>query len=359
MTSRLSQYEEVFDQAYTHGLEAIYKLQTVDLSSIRRVGGTPVNETKTFVHALDDQQLTLDFGPVYRDWVKPFWFDEPIRVLGLSVNAQRGLVALRKERLEDLAELDFRQLVFGKTLGQGHLDEIQQKLANYLAGVDRERTRRLDIASWVRGLCGELESKSAYLLCERFGLQQCLTLSVGELGELKRASKDLRVRWLEEAFRQINKSSLIGCWQAVVQAFLLPWMRQRNGLASFSQLTERLQQLSLQPNLVAGLLHMLAELLQRTCPYSIVLHSAEENVFCDSLASLKQYDIVLDLCQSYFRQSCPQYSYEHLICLVAQDLAKQWEEIDEALIERCLRLTNSFLVRKLPKVGLIVEKNIL
>ncbi len=355
MVDRLSQYEEVFHQAYTHGLEAIYTLQAVDLSSIRRVSTAPlpVPEKKAFAKA--DLQLTFDFGVPFRDWIKPLWSDEPIRVLGLSANAQRGLVTLRKACLGELVGLDFRQPTLGKTLGQGHIDEIQQKLHSYISEQDRERTYRLDIASWARGLCGELETKRAYLFCERFGLNGCCPISVGELGELKRASSDMRLRWIEEASQQLQKSALLTTWREIVSAFLIPWMHQRQGLATYNQLTERLQQVSIQQGLVGPVLKLLAELLQCSSPFSTSLHMVEESVFCADSQSLRLYREVLNIARSYFCEACPQYSYSHLVRLVAQEAAKRWEAVDDAFIDRCLRLSNYFVVRKLPQMGLAVR----
>lgn len=354
MTGRLSQYEEVFQHAYTHGLEEIYTLQTVDLSSIRRISATPRPKEIKSHGIVSDWQSSLDLGVPFRDWITPLWLKEPIRVLGLSANAQRGLITLRKLSLGDLAGLDFHQLVFGKVLGQGHLDEIQQKLASYISGQEKERTRQLDIASWIRGICSGLETKCAYLLCEKFGLHHCLSLTIGELGELKRANKETRLRWIEEATQQLCQKPPLETWKQIGQAFLLPWMRQRQGIATHSQLTERLQQLSLQPELVDGLLKMLSELLQCSCPYSIVLRTAEENVFCDHDVTLKQYCAVLTLVSSYFYKACPQYGHDHLVCLIAREKAKHWEDISDEFIERCLRLSSHLLVRKLPKLGLVV-----
>ena len=357
MANHLSKYEEVFHQAYTHGLEAIYTLQTVDLSSIRRVSSAPAFQSKTqSAPSTDtDPQLTFDFGFSFNDWIKPLWLNEPIRVLGLSANAHRGLVTYRKFRLGDLVELDFRQLIFGKHLGQGHIDEIQQKLSSYVSGREKYRTRRLDIASWVRGLCGELETKCAYLFCEQFGLQNCCPVTIGELGELKRATPEMRLRWKEEASQQLRNHPPIDTWKEILASFIIPWMRCRQGIATYSQLTERLQQVSLQSECVDPLLKLLSELLQCSCPFAAVLHRAETQVFCDSARSLKLYRDVLNRCRGYFSQATPQYAQEHLMRLVAQEMAKRWEQVDDLFIDRCLRLSHFFDVRKLAKNGRVVR----
>ncbi len=255
----------------------------------------------------------------------------------------------------DLVRLDFRELVFGKVLGQGHIDEIGQKLSSYIQGQEKERTRRLDIASWVRGLCGELETKRAYLLCERFGLHDCCPVSIGELGEIKRASSEIRLRWTEEALRQLRHTPRLSKWAEIVSAFLVPWMRQRQGIASLAQLTERLQQVSIQKELVSPFLKLLRELLQCSCPFAIVLPIAEGELFCEGEEPLRLYREVLDLCRSYFRPACSQYSLRHILQLITQEMTKRWETIDAPFVERCLRLSSNIVIRKIPKVGLVVR----
>lgn len=62
-------FEKTYETAYSHGLEAIYSLETVDVASIKTFSFVSKPEQKKVFTLEDpDPQLSLDFGSAFRDW---------------------------------------------------------------------------------------------------------------------------------------------------------------------------------------------------------------------------------------------------------------------------------------------------
>lgn len=91
-TPDLQSFEGTYKTAYSHGLEAIYALENVDLKSIRRISDAQESEPlqpKSPPRPLQpleapEPQLELDLGDGYRSWIESFVLQEPIHVLGVS-----------------------------------------------------------------------------------------------------------------------------------------------------------------------------------------------------------------------------------------------------------------------------------
>jgi hypothetical protein len=109
-------FEETYKSSYSHGLEAIYALETVNVRSIRRLQAPPAQPPPLRAPCVLPMapQLEFDFGASFRAWLEPFLLDEPIQVLGLSRHAEKCLLEQRKERLRDLIGCNLRQLIFVK-----------------------------------------------------------------------------------------------------------------------------------------------------------------------------------------------------------------------------------------------------
>ena len=197
-------FEETYKTAYSHGLEAIYALENIDIKSIRPILPLQANKApgpkivpQIFPEKLSDQ-LELDLGDAYRGWIDSFIKKEPIHVLGLSRHAEKCLLEHGKRVLGDLIHTNLKEFVFLKGMGQGHVDEIQQKLARYLEGRPLERCKKIDFASWIRSIVAAFDRKKVYVALESHHLSDLFSLSPSESVETRRLTLE-KQEWIQEA----------------------------------------------------------------------------------------------------------------------------------------------------------------
>ena len=116
------------------------------------------------------EELVLDLGPVLNGYLRPFVTEEPIQSLKLSKHTERCLLDQGLRTIGNLQVSDLSGLVFVKGIGQGHVEEVKERLSDYTRGKATEKARRIDFASWVRTLVGDLETKMAWAILEPLGL---------------------------------------------------------------------------------------------------------------------------------------------------------------------------------------------
>lgn len=340
-------FEEIYKTSYSHGLESIYAIETVDLRSVKRLSRSeekvqPVQKAPLLTPA---SQLQFDFGPGFTDWMEPFLLEEPIQVLGLSRHAEKSLLDQRKLKLRDLAGGDLRRTIAG--IGQGHLDEITHKLAEYLAGKEMRRAYQIDPGSWLRSLCPSEKRKECYLLLESYSLQELLPLTPGENTEVRRLPPEQRQQWREEgkAFLRspMIKGSILKTLRLVMAAFVRPWINGRRGLATGDEVIERLEKRFVEARHVKPMLLLLGDVLGLS---PLILTSADRGVYTAEEWQAEAFRMIGRCASSYFRGKGQNFFLSHLVSLVEREHARLWQGYPEGFVEKTLRLSSLFRVRK-------------
>lgn len=334
-------FEEVYKTAYSHGLEAIYALENVDVRSIRRIQEPLTKPEKKKVSKLKkeiSQQLEFDFGPDFRSSIPPFFLDEPIQQLNLSKHAEKILLDHAKVRLRDLLAYDF------KGIGQGHIEEIKEKLQDYIAGRDLELTKTVDFAAWIRSLFVGMPAKKVFVLLEEYDLGELIQITSAEKVEIRRLSSEKRREWIQE----ITVSSIREKVLELTAVFLRPWMNKRFGIARKEELHERLERISECPSLALKAFRFFGDHL-------FLLEEAEPGIFCSQASVAKDYRSVIKKALTYFYNQTISYTLSELANYLKREFAKDWIGFPEGFIEKVLRLTTCFRVRK-QATGLVVKK---
>ncbi|MBA3958168.1 MAG: hypothetical protein H0X51_07235 [Parachlamydiaceae bacterium] len=352
-----SSFEETYKTSYSHGLEAIYALENVDLKSIRRIEvASPTTQSvttnkKAITPSTVQQQLEFDLGAEFKTWIPSFLNKEPIQVLELSPLAERCLMAHGKTILQDLLQTNFQSFLTLKGMGQGLLDEMRQKLHTYVAGRSTERCEEIDFASWMRTLLAGLERKKAFVLLQHHGLGDLIHLSTMEMAEVGRLSFEKKQEWIRDIGSQLQTSArkqiCMNGLEAVCNAFIKPWMRSRLGLATIHELTEAVQCMSLDPQHATEAMRFLsATYFDHQFPLKHLLHEVAPNLYSSDHHTSCDYRSIEEKALSYFYHPSVHYPLSHLILLIEREFACAWVGFPEGLIEKVLKKSPSLRVRK-------------
>lgn len=353
-TSPDPSFEDTYKTAYSHGLEAIYALENVDLKSIRRieqpVKKEPLNNKEAPKKNVKKQeQLEFDLGEEYRNWIPSFIKKEPIQVLELSSLVEKCLIANGKKILQDLIEADIQTFIFFKGMGQGHLDEIKFKLHQYVDDISLDCSEDIDFASWLRTLIAALNRKKAHVALQSFQLNALFPISPLENSEINRLTLEKRQEWIEEIQLQFKQSlpSVIEQMKAVTNAFIKPWMRKRNGIALKDELEERLQKVSVNGKISSDVLQFFSyTYFNQQFPLDPFLHPVSANVYCVDEIVAHHYHGIIEKALSYFYKNTIQYSLRQLIQFLERDFACSWQGFPEGFIEKVLLCDSHFHVGK-------------
>lgn len=255
---------------YSHGFESIYSIETVDVKSIRKMGSAlPKEEPKKSAPAkaqipLQEAQLDLLLDAARKEEMESFRLHEPLQVLRLPQQAQQKLLESGKRTLRDLWDHETGDMIALKGMGQGHLDEIRQKLKDYFSAGDPRLMRAVDFESLIRCLVGEMEPQRAWLFLEKYELDHLATLTSAEsvaIRHLNATQKAEVQAAVEQSLLNPEKRQFIESQLGLVaHSYLIPWMRHRFGAAAQVELEDRLEVIAENPKHLPAILRLFSQL---------------------------------------------------------------------------------------------------
>lgn len=354
----LDDFERTRQNAYSHGFEKIYALENVDIRSVRKITSfaAPTKLSSRKISKTDSQsslpQLEFPFEFPFNRKMDQFVFQEPLQVIGFSKRVESWLLAQDKKVIGDLLENDRQSIIPLKGIGQGHLDEIHEKLKNYLeVQADEDAGSKFNIVSWLKTLIGDLEAKKCTVLLQAFNLPSPLPLTPAENAEVRKLSNEIRTLWIEESLslcrtplkmEQIEKDV-----QQIVEIYIKPWISKHLGIARLQEVEEYLLKLSaFYPHFDQALSFVSKVFFDGQFPFAPYLNLAEESLYCDSHENMQAFTEVIEVAQTYFYQDHLHYPLDSLVGWMSNEFAKKWQGFADNFIERALRLSSSFRVRK-------------
>lgn len=282
----LKSFEEISKTAYSHGLEAIYAIEKIDLNSIRRISEPSppkIVQHKRSISA--PSQLEFDFGDSYRGWMESFG-----------------------------SQVDFLPL-----------------LRSFMSAIDR---------------------KKAFLCLKPYHLENHITLTPLEKLEIERLSMEKRADWIQETQRTLRIHSTIkNDLSKIVNVFLKPWISRRLGIATKSEIMERLQKVSENPKLTLSIMEFLESTDNSVYTH---LNKVDDRLFCSDDYSAINYSLILEVAHSYLYNSEVCYNLPHLVRLITHEFARNWQGFNEGFVEKVLRRSSHFLIRKQKDNSLII-----
>ena len=360
----LDSFEETYKTAYSHGLESIYALENVDLKTVRpiqqRAKSPDPAPIENEVERRDlPSQFELDFGPSFRLWIPPLFLKEPVNSLNLSPRVVKILNELNVNSIDKLIRLDLHGLAFRNEMGQGHVDEVQTKVREFLRGRSIKESRVIEVGAWVRSLIGGLEEKKSGAFLQQFGLQDLVRLNVSSQMELRTADSNTQKEWIKEVYQTLKMGSteeLYATLSVIAQSMIIPWICSRGGIASFAEIRERLEGLADNIELFNRFMELLSHtFFEEAFPFDPYLATPEKNVYCANAAIAKEYQDAHNALRSYFYSSEVKYPLTHLIRMVSEEFGREWIGFPEGFLENILRYSPTFNLRKRKKAGLEVS----
>ncbi|MCB1114518.1 MAG: hypothetical protein KDK62_07170 [Chlamydiia bacterium] len=360
-TQALKSFEEVYQTSYSHGLESIYRLENVDLKSIRKLGGEEISPTKVNPKTLAQQEessvLELDLGPEFSGYLSSFVLEEPIQTLKLARHIEKTLLDQGVETLKELSSPDLQNLPFIKGLGKGHLHEIQVRVEEKLREKDALKPRSIDILSWIRGLVGDLETKKAWALLEPFGLQEAIALSPIESVEIKKLTEERKRDFIEQAQEKVKSPDRVHKVRnrlfEIETVFLRPWLKQRGGVATQKEVHERLQLISKQPELLEGFLNFLKAYLISEAMFQM---PQKEGLFFSNAEEYGEFFLLENRVLGYLWNSEAKVRYDDLVKWISRDLALTWKALSSILLKKTLAFSTKIQREKSPDGEIYIKK---
>lgn len=356
-------FEEIYKRSYSHGLEAIYTLENVDIKSVKRIETVQKTSSKKALKPVPKLplQAELDFGDEFRGWIEPFVLKEPIQILGLTKHAEKVLNEQGISNLKQLIEVNLKDFIFVRGFGQGHIEEVSSKLSEYLEGKSIHRSSKVDFVSWLKSIFAAQDRKKVYVYLESYELQDLFSLSPIESVEVRKLTLEKKQEWIEELLGKVcsgpSKQMVLQDMQKVINTFIKPWMKRRGGFATKSQLQERFQRIADHPPTALSILKVLQNLyFDKKDFLNTFIQEIDEEVFCCNLSFSMLYEKLLDKTFSYFYKSTIRYELQELIALLEREFAKSWVGFDEGFIEKILSMSSSFCINKNVRSQLEITK---
>lgn len=342
-------FEETYKTAYSHGLESIYKLENVDLKTVRRLAENVVEETpkNTFSFSYEESD-ELDLGPGFRKWIPPFLREEPIQVLQLNKVSEKCLCEHGFKTLHDLMTTDLNRLVYVKGMGQGHIDEIKHQLNKYTRSKPLHKAYQIDFVSWIKSLTFDMNLKKVYVLLEKYHLEGLVSLTPMESVEVRKLDKVRKEEIGAEILReiQLKTSHVEARFDGILQTFVIPWMERRFGMATEEEILERLERVSFKPAVAEKALAFFKEVFfEGQFPFHKGLSCAREIYFAGSYA-LKAFSQLEQSLDSYFYHPTVYYALDELYRFLTRDYSLKWRRLEEGFFEKTLKLHPHYSVFK-------------
>lgn len=355
------EWQAVQDRAYTHGLEAIYALENVDISSVRRLSQEEHAPSADKNRIASTQPLSLsrvppsvqlyfDLGVGFRREIRPLVLSEPIQVLRLAPQAERCLLENGRTTLQDVLELDLASLAF-QGMGQGHIDEMEQKISHYLMERAKRPCRKVDFRCFLSCLLATQARLSAFVFLEPYGLETLFPLSAGDGMTLRRMNLSKRMDLKEELLQRLREPAkrhfIATKLEEIAEVLVRPWIEQRKGLATWEEVEERLESISVVPHYTRKVLNFLGQVYYGgKMPFHEALIALDDNAVTARSDTAAEFHKVIQTAHSYYYLPTLHYPLSTLVSLVEREEARNWQGFPEGFVEKAIRLASSFHCRR-------------
>ncbi len=307
------------EHVYSHGLEEVYRLEDVDVGSIRKISMQSLALEQK--NAPSYIMYTLDIGERFRGWLNSYVLEEPIQVLELTPQAENAFLARRVFTLQEALSADKFS-----GMGSGHLEEMRTKLSVYLEGKSLYRLPTFSIASLLRSKAPSESRKRWYLALLPYGLHECLYMTKMERAQLLQKSQEGGVLTNDE------QQELCAEWGKILSTFLFPWVEKRGGLAQEEELLERLERVAEEPHLVRRMVALLGE--KAFSPLLLL----REGVFVTGEGVKRRYERLQHAFATYFYSDEIEYEMGEIFAYVQKELSLTWEEEPFSFMEKAVSL---------------------
>lgn len=355
-----SQKELDIQKLYPESFQETYALKNIDINTIQPLSSRKESKHSPFKGAFEGDQALFDFGVGYREWIDSPLLQEPIQVLGLSSHTQRILLENEKNTLQDCigaVPCDFLSI---KGMGQGHFDELDKSIQEYISDKQLYAQNVLDLESVIRCIFGRMENRRAYSFLLAYNLSHLVSLSKADQAIVSNCSLEEKKKKSLEAFKELGsekyKHFFKELFAEITHAFIIPWMRLRCGIASQDEIMDRLVSVCCNGVTAPSILHLLSNIYFNG---SFLLHKnlceVDTETYCVDGFSVQLYCDILRRAKSYFYRRGLFYSFQELERCLLKEYAMEWRSLQEGVIKRVFQRSSLFRLRKRGKGELFVR----
>lgn len=335
-------FSDVLNRSYSHGLEEIYAIQDIDVRTIRPLEVASKVEKKApaeFMRAQPPAQISLPLGAEFSGSMPSFILHEPIQVIGLPQHLEaylhgRGVMTVGSLLKEDLTTQK----------------EIASKTAEYIDNRPLYECDRIDFGALLRAIMGQIQPVKAHVALESFGLEYLYPLTPQQKVDVRRLDDGRKREFATQTWEQLRVQCLprfVDFLREITDAFIKPWIRQRQGLAVAYELQERLERMGENATEAQSVLACLAH---NFCGKAFILNrhlcQADKGLYADCLETAYTYDQLLEVAMTYFYKEDVVYDFDQLVGYLNRELVRRWDHLDEQFVVKALRLSPHFRVRK-------------
>lgn len=359
-------FEHTYKTSYSHGLEKIYALENIDISTVRTLDNDTSSQNISASEQLSNRwiepsslQAQLDLGDHFKGYIEPFFLREPIQMLGLSKRIENSLISNGQKQIQDLLSVELATVKWPQNIGQGHIDEIHDKLQQYLEGASIQQAKSINFLSWLKILTFDLTPKKAAATFEHYHIPSIVSLSSFERQELRRLTPEKKIEWIHESKQESLSKHICEIkkdLKKIAAIFIKPWMEKRFNIASEKEITERLIYIAEPCSSACEVLNWMTETyFNGKFLLSDFLEPLDDALYGSDTETARIYNSIIQTARSYFYKENNVYPLEKLTSWIARELAKTWNGYPHLLIERALKLSPHFRVRK-DKTGKLIVK---
>ncbi|OJU80413.1 MAG: hypothetical protein BGO10_05825 [Chlamydia sp. 32-24] len=356
-----SSFADTYKKNYSHGLEAIYTLENIDLKTIRPLQNSSIAIAET-KHSDDIINKELPKSSYYLPEIFSTEFpssvpEEPIQVLMLSKQAEVFLLENSVLTLGNLLNFDFAQKTT-KNIGQGHIDEIKFKIQQYVKNKPLQSRTTIDFNSWLNILLKDCDRKTLYFLLEKFDLTEYISLTPMENVEIKKIKEETKKQLLNDFLNNnsFNNTFIKNQIETICRKILQPWLRKRFGLATCNEIYEMIRKRSCQTNHTRKFLFFFSELIYaQDFLFIDNLFKINETLYAESLTVKKEFLLLERVALSYFYKANIEYGLSDLILMILKESAIHWVEFSKEFIEKALFLSNKFHIYRSSSDKLLIK----
>lgn len=337
-------FSDILSRSYSHGLEEIYAIQDIDVKTIRPLEVVVKPEKKSSAQAftvrgLPPAQISLPLGSEFCGAMPSLVLQEPIQVIGLQPHLEaylhgKGVTTVGALLKEDLTSQK----------------EIAAKTSEYLDGRSLYECDRIDFGAFLRALLGPIQPMKAHIALEQYELEYLYPLNAQQKSEWRRLDEGRKREMASHTWEQLRIQSMgrfSEFMRDITDAFIKPWIRQRQGLAVAYELQERLERVSENIDEAQKVLSCLS---QHFCNKAFMLHrhlcQADKGLYADCLETAYAYDQLLEVAMTYFYREELVYDFDQLVNYLSRELVRRWDRLDDFFVVKALRLSPQFRVRK-------------
>jgi hypothetical protein len=359
----------VYDKKnYTHGFEDIYALEKIDVRSIKKVSILPkeVPSIKPLCKDKKEPAVELDLQTkfsfiVEEEVINNFKLFEPILVLQLSLQAEKRLYEAGLKTINDIYELKKKGFNHLKTLGQGHLDEIDEKLLRYV-GAYQEKKSFIDFSSIIKCLVGSLENKAAFLILNSYKLSHLISITPAERMNVRHIQGLKKQEVLEKAIIDLksihNNEFAKVVFDQIYNVFIQSWILKRFELVTYDEIIERVLKKSTDSEVALSSIDFLSDyFFNKALPFLNQLIKLDSNLFTSSSKVENDFNTLKDVAISYFYSPNVFYELDELVLFILRELASKWVLLDEGFVRKSLHNTSCFIISKDERGKKIISLN--